>query len=121
MTTVSIVGASGYTGGELLRLLLDHPHVEVKQATSERQAGKFVHGIPELHREAIKEADFISGSGCTATTAILGLYPLFRAGIVDLSMPTVIESKVGSSGGGGESGPGSHHPERSGVIRSFKP
>ena len=27
MTTVSIVGASGYTGGELLRLLLDHPHV----------------------------------------------------------------------------------------------
>jgi N-acetyl-gamma-glutamyl-phosphate/LysW-gamma-L-alpha-aminoadipyl-6-phosphate reductase len=41
--TVSIVGASGYTGGELLRLLLDHPHVEIRQVTSERNAGAFVH------------------------------------------------------------------------------
>lgn len=40
---VSIVGASGYTGGELLRLLLDHPCVEVAQATSERNAGTFAH------------------------------------------------------------------------------
>jgi N-acetyl-gamma-glutamyl-phosphate/LysW-gamma-L-alpha-aminoadipyl-6-phosphate reductase len=40
---VSIVGASGYAGGELLRLLLDHPHVEIKQATSERNAGSYIH------------------------------------------------------------------------------
>lgn len=40
---VSIVGASGYTGGELLRLLLDHPHVQVAQATSESHAGEYVH------------------------------------------------------------------------------
>ena len=40
---VAILGGSGYTGGELLRLLLDHPHVEVTQITSERQAGRFVH------------------------------------------------------------------------------
>mgnify|MGYP005849174841 CR=1 FL=1 len=39
----SIVGASGYVGGELLRLLLDHPHIEVGQVTSERNAGSFVH------------------------------------------------------------------------------
>ena len=31
---VSIIGASGYTGGELLRLLLFHPNVEVNQVTS---------------------------------------------------------------------------------------
>ena len=37
----SIVGASGYTGGELLRLLLAHPGVEVAQITSEANAGKF--------------------------------------------------------------------------------
>ncbi|MEZ4735911.1 MAG: N-acetyl-gamma-glutamyl-phosphate reductase [Caldilineaceae bacterium] len=42
-TSVSIVGASGYVGGELLRLLLEHPHVDVKQVTSERNAGSFVH------------------------------------------------------------------------------
>ncbi|MEX1020793.1 MAG: N-acetyl-gamma-glutamyl-phosphate reductase [Litorilinea sp.] len=43
LTRVGIVGASGYAGGELLRLLLDHPHVDVVQATSERNAGSFVH------------------------------------------------------------------------------
>ena len=32
--SVSIVGGSGYAGGELLRLLLDHPQVEVAQVTS---------------------------------------------------------------------------------------
>jgi N-acetyl-gamma-glutamyl-phosphate/LysW-gamma-L-alpha-aminoadipyl-6-phosphate reductase len=42
---VGIVGASGYTGGELLRLLLDHPGVEVVQATSESSAGKVLHQV----------------------------------------------------------------------------
>ncbi len=37
---VSIVGASGYGGGELLRLLLQHPQIEIHQCTSERFAGK---------------------------------------------------------------------------------
>jgi len=41
--SASIVGGSGYVGGELLRLLLDHPYGEVKQVTSERNAGSFVH------------------------------------------------------------------------------
>jgi len=39
----SIVGASGYAGGELLRLLLGHPLVEVVQATSESHLGEFVY------------------------------------------------------------------------------
>ncbi|MBM3781790.1 MAG: N-acetyl-gamma-glutamyl-phosphate reductase [Acidobacteria bacterium] len=41
--TASIVGASGYTGGELLRLLLQHPYIRVQQVTSERLDGQFVH------------------------------------------------------------------------------
>jgi N-acetyl-gamma-glutamyl-phosphate/LysW-gamma-L-alpha-aminoadipyl-6-phosphate reductase len=40
---VSIVGASGYVGGELLRLLLGHPEVEVAQATSRRLAGRYIY------------------------------------------------------------------------------
>ena len=40
---VSIVGGSGYVGGELLRLLLGHPEVEIFQVTSQRLAGRFVH------------------------------------------------------------------------------
>lgn len=43
MTAVSIIGASGYSGGELLRLALSHPHLDVKQVTSERLDGQFVH------------------------------------------------------------------------------
>lgn len=37
---VNIVGGSGYTGGELLRLLLSHPQVEIQGASSESLAGK---------------------------------------------------------------------------------
>ena len=39
---VSIVGGSGYTGIELLRLLALHPHVEILYITSRNDAGKFV-------------------------------------------------------------------------------
>jgi len=40
MMRVSILGGSGYGGGELLRILLAHPRVEVAQVTSRRLAGK---------------------------------------------------------------------------------
>lgn len=37
---VSVVGASGYTGGEILRLLAHHPHVEVVHVTADTHAGQ---------------------------------------------------------------------------------
>jgi N-acetyl-gamma-glutamyl-phosphate/LysW-gamma-L-alpha-aminoadipyl-6-phosphate reductase len=200
---VSVVGGSGYGGGELVRLLLNHPHVELVQVTSESNAGKFVHtihpnlrkrtdlkfvpisalqpvdllflalphgsavgridkfaslapriidlssdfrlhdpelyprwydhpheakewlskfvyGIPELHRDQLKEANYASGAGCLATATILGLKPLFKYGLVDPNM-VVVEGKIGSSAAGYKSNPGSHHPERSGAMRSFQP
>ncbi len=39
-TTVAIVGASGYSGQELVRLLLRHPHVQITGFTSRQYAGK---------------------------------------------------------------------------------
>jgi N-acetyl-gamma-glutamyl-phosphate/LysW-gamma-L-alpha-aminoadipyl-6-phosphate reductase len=52
MITVGIVGASGYTGGELLRLLLQHPEVEVTQITSESNLGKFAYQVhPHLRNQ----------------------------------------------------------------------
>ncbi len=199
---VSIVGASGYAGGELLRLLLDHPGVEVQQATSGSHLGeyiyqqhpnlrkrtqmkfsspdlvdpvdllflamphgesqskieqyaaiapkivdlaadfrlrdpalyaryygeahkapqwldKFVYGLPELHREEMKTASYVSGVGCNATTANLALYPLVKADLLDLTKAIIVDIKVGSSEAGASVNPGSHHPERSGVIRTF--
>ena len=51
MPDVSVVGGSGYAGGELVRLLLDHPEATLKQVTSERSAGKFVRSVhPNLRK-----------------------------------------------------------------------
>jgi len=48
----AIVGASGYTGMELLRLLLVHPHVELVAATSRQEAGKPIHAVFPRFRNA---------------------------------------------------------------------
>lgn len=59
MTTVAVVGASGYVGGELLRLLLRHPEVRIATVTSEQSAGKPIKTLfpnlagPELVCEAL--------------------------------------------------------------------
>ena len=51
MITVSIVGGSGYGGGELLRLLLSHPCVDVKQVTSRSHLGEYVYQVyPNLRK-----------------------------------------------------------------------
>jgi N-acetyl-gamma-glutamyl-phosphate/LysW-gamma-L-alpha-aminoadipyl-6-phosphate reductase len=59
MTTVSIIGGSGYGGGELLRLLLGHPNVQVKQVTSRSHLGEYVYQVhPNLRkRTQIKFSD----------------------------------------------------------------
>jgi N-acetyl-gamma-glutamyl-phosphate reductase len=45
MVNVSIIGATGYTGGELLRILLRHPRVRVRHVTSESSAGQRIDDI----------------------------------------------------------------------------
>ncbi|RLG58913.1 N-acetyl-gamma-glutamyl-phosphate reductase, partial [Candidatus Geothermarchaeota archaeon] len=45
MISVGIIGASGYVGGELLRILLRHPKVDIKVITSRRYAGEYVHRV----------------------------------------------------------------------------
>jgi N-acetyl-gamma-glutamyl-phosphate/LysW-gamma-L-alpha-aminoadipyl-6-phosphate reductase len=201
MIKAVIVGASGYAGGELLRLLLAHPEVDVTQITSTSYVGQyahfvhpnlrgrtdlrfvhlsdlepcdllflalphgmamerieefaalaeriidlsgdfrlrdpadyaqwyarahpspawldcFVYGLPELHREQLVGARYVSGTGCNATVTLLALWPLYRRGLV---RETVVEVKVGSSEGGNKPSPASHHAERSGVVRTYSP
>ena len=45
MAKVGIVGASGYTGAELLRLLAAHPELDVVVATGDSQAGQPIAGL----------------------------------------------------------------------------
>jgi N-acetyl-gamma-glutamyl-phosphate/LysW-gamma-L-alpha-aminoadipyl-6-phosphate reductase len=196
------MGGSGYTGGELLRLLIAHPEVEVVQVTSRSHLGeyiyqvhpnlrkhttlkfsdpeqisacdvlflalphgqaqskieacaglapyildlsadfrlrsptayerwygarhaapewleRFVYGLPELHREELRGAHYVSGVGCNATATILALLPLVKSGLLEPEKGVIVEIKVGSSEGGAQGNPGTHHPERSSVIRTF--
>lgn len=202
MISAAIVGGSGYAGGELLRLLNDHPEIDVTQVTSRRYAGnyvyqvhpnlrrrtelkftpveelqkaevlflalphgetqkqietwaeyaeyvidlsgdfrlrdasqyakwyghdhasptwleKFVYGLPELNRAEISKAHYISGVGCNATAANLALLPLVQADLINEDKTIVIEIKVGSSESGASGNAGSHHAERSNVVRTF--
>jgi N-acetyl-gamma-glutamyl-phosphate reductase len=63
-TKVAVVGASGYTGEELVRLLLRHPHAELVAATSRQFAGKTVAEIfPRTgHHSTAKAVRFIDAS-----------------------------------------------------------
>ncbi len=201
---VGVVGASGYVGGETLRLLVNHPEVEITMVTSRQHVGEYLHrvqpslkgftelvfseldydkmsdkcdmvftavphgtasdivkelydrglkiidlsadfrlhnpqdygkwygwdhphpdylsksvfGVPELHREKIKNAQLVSCPGCMAVTSMLALAPLIRADLIDLEH-IVVDSKIGSSGAG--SGSGTAHAMRAGVIRPYKP
>lgn len=199
MIRASIVGGSGYTGGELLRLLHFHPQVEVQQITSREHAGAYVHsvhpnlrdvsrlqfihpdqlepcdllflalphgtaarsiehyaalapriidlsadfrlgsaahyaqwygeshpapdwlerfvyGLPEYNRDSLRDTRFASGVGCNATALNLALRPLAQAGLIDR---VSAEIKVGSSEGGNSHNAASHHPVRSGAVRTY--
>ena len=206
MVKVGIIGGSGYTGGELLRLLLFHPEVELTQVTSREYAGEYifrvhsnlrgitnlqfdkpdlsktinqcdlvfmstphgvsskltpklldaglkvidlsadfrlknpedyprwygwshpvpellkksVYGLPELYREKIKNAQLVACPGCMAIVTILALAPVVKANLIDLEH-VVADIKIGSSGAGAKPSPASHHAERFGVIRPYKP
>lgn len=203
MIRVGIVGATGYTGGDLLRLLLPHPDVEVTQITSGRSVGtfahqvhphlrgltklrfidssalepcdvlllalphgeaqrdieryadlagriidlsadfrlrdaddyarvygvahaapdwleRFVYGLPELNREALRGARYASGVGCNATATNLALAAAVRADLIDPAQPIIADIKVGSSEAGKTPTESSHHPARSGVVRPFQ-
>jgi N-acetyl-gamma-glutamyl-phosphate reductase len=185
MKRVGIIGASGYTGAELLRLCAQHPDLEIIYATGDSQAGTlasalypslaarypdlvftefdpaaaagldlvflclpheasmalapqlhgkvgclvdlsaafrlkdaslyptwygFTHdqpelldaavfGLPELHREDLKEATLIATPGCHVTAATLALAPLVESGLIE---PTgvIVDSITGVSGAG---------------------
>ena len=80
--------------------------------------GRFVYGIPEVSRTALRSASLVACAGCNATASILALRPLF---VEQVAKSVVIEVKVGSSEAGNRASEASHHPERSGAMRSYKP
>jgi N-acetyl-gamma-glutamyl-phosphate reductase len=59
MTNAAVIGASGYVGGELVRLLLRHPRIRISAVTSEQSAGRPLRSVfphlsgAELYFEAL--------------------------------------------------------------------
>jgi N-acetyl-gamma-glutamyl-phosphate reductase len=184
MNKIGIVGGTGYTGSELLRLLVKHPHADVACITSRSEAGtavtelfpslrghveldfvapapgllascdlvffatpngtamemvpelleqgvrvvdlaadfrlhdpavweqwygmphacperlpEAVYGLPELHREAVRQARLVANPGCYPTAVILGFAPLLEAGLVETGQ-LVADAKSGVTGAG---------------------
>ena len=56
MIKVGILGAAGYTGGELIRVLLNHPEAEIVFANSESNAGNLV---SDLHEGLVGDTDLL--------------------------------------------------------------
>ncbi|ULT38664.1 hypothetical protein KRR40_26645 [Niabella defluvii] len=54
MINVGIIGGAGYTGGELIRLLINHPEVHITYIHSRSNAGKYVY---EVHKDLIGDTD----------------------------------------------------------------
>src|SRR5580704_5545597 len=63
---------------------------------------KAVYGLPELNRDRIRDAVLVANPGCYATSVILALVPLLRAGVVDRERGIISDSKSGVSGAGKE-------------------
>jgi N-acetyl-gamma-glutamyl-phosphate reductase len=80
---------------------------------------RFVYGLPEQNREAIRRARLVASPGCFATTVELALLPLARAGLLE----GVIHAQgiTGSSGSGSAPSAGTHHPVRAANLRAYKP
>jgi N-acetyl-gamma-glutamyl-phosphate reductase len=60
------------------------------------------YGLPELNRERIAGANLVANPGCYATSIILGLAPLLKAGLIDRKRGIISDSKSGVSGAGKE-------------------
>lgn len=69
---------------------------------------KAVYGLPELFSNEIKKSSLVANPGCYPTSAILGLYPLIKEGMVDVKS-IIVDSKSGTTGAGVKSKPGTHY------------
>ena len=67
---VGIVGAAGYTGGELLRLLINHPYVEIEFALSRTFDGKTVSSV---HTDLLGETELVFTSTFSNSVDVLFL------------------------------------------------
>jgi N-acetyl-gamma-glutamyl-phosphate reductase len=77
---------------------------------------RFVYGLPEWNREALRGARRIASAGCFATALQLALIPLQGLDLGFLAASAI----TGSSGSGAHPSEGTHHPTRAQDFRAYK-
>ncbi|HHU81452.1 MAG TPA: N-acetyl-gamma-glutamyl-phosphate reductase [Firmicutes bacterium] len=77
-----------------------------------------VYGLPELHREEIKEARVVGNPGCYPTAALLAMAPLLKADLVTEG-PVIVDAKSGVSGAGRALRADLHYAEMDGDFRAY--
>lgn len=97
--------------------IIDLSHDFRLQAKAEIGGRAFVYGLPELQREAIRNAKNIANPGCFATAIQLALLPLAKAGIIGDVHTTGI---TGSTGAGQSLSTTSHFSWRANNIQAYK-
>ncbi|MGB7599380.1 MAG: N-acetyl-gamma-glutamyl-phosphate reductase [Candidatus Sulfotelmatobacter sp.] len=68
--------------------------------TAAELTAKAVYGLPELNSDGVAAAQLVANPGCYATSVILALAPLLRAGLIDRGHGIISDSKSGVSGAG---------------------
>jgi len=71
-----------------------------EESVADALQAESVYGMPELHRDEIRNARLVANPGCYATSVILALKPLMESGWLDLDRGIVCDSKSGVSGAG---------------------
>jgi N-acetyl-gamma-glutamyl-phosphate reductase len=71
-------------------------------ATAAELTEQAVYGLPELNGDQVADAALVANPGCYATSVILALAPLLKAGVVDREHGIISDSKSGVSGAGKE-------------------
>lgn len=75
---------------------------DADSAVSAELTTKAVYGLPELNGDGLAEAALVANPGCYATSVILALAPLLKAGAIDRTRGIISDSKSGVSGAGKE-------------------
>ena len=81
---------------------------DVDAATAAELTAKAVYGLPELNSDCIATAQLVANPGCYATSVILALAPLLKAGLIDRARGIISDSKSGVSGAGKSPTPRTH-------------
>ncbi|MEM2321443.1 MAG: N-acetyl-gamma-glutamyl-phosphate reductase [Candidatus Bathyarchaeia archaeon] len=90
---VGVFGASGYVGGELLRILLSHPKVDVATATSNTYAGEYVYRVhPNLRGQTTLK--FVKSNPESISSSCDILFVATPHGVSSKFVPRLVESGI---------------------------